>query len=268
MVNPNDLKSWGVGGSKTTKPAPQGVRGEKATTQIHLCNMSTTLNYCAANTLSGPPTRQQKCFSHSVTTTSFLGATVTTDRGKTWWTRAKDWISRHRAMGAVVAVSAAVALPVAPVFSALTAAGLLAGVAACRPDERFLVPDLVESMVADVVGLADCTEVGVAGRTKTADSCLDDEAKGLTAAARKWVQRVKLHFGEVKDTPADLLCVKRWLAEQMKAEDMRDKDARGLIPVVAVLATVPDQDDILGNMVRQSAMVSNARFLGGVGRKC
>jgi len=114
-------------------------------------------------------------------------------------------------------------------------------------------------MVADVVGLADETRVDGEAATGKLD-CADRE---ITRSVRRWVRRAKLHFGEVKDSAADQLCVKRWLAEQMKAEDMREKDARGLIPIVAYLASVPDADDITANFIRHSSVVKHARFLGG-----
>jgi hypothetical protein len=119
----------------------------------------------------------------------------------------------------------------------------------------------MEAYAASVLGV---TEVTTIGGSQAAD-LLDEDDHRITKAVRKWVRKVKLHFGEVKDTPADQLCVKKWLAEQMKAEDMRDKDARGLIPVVAFLSSVPDSDDVVATFMRQSGVVNIMRILGGGG---
>lgn len=127
------------------------------------------------------------------------------------------------------------------------------------PNDRVEVPVSVEAIVADMLEVGDCTWVG----KQCTEDVLEAKDRVLSRGARDWVVRAKLHFGEVKDTPADQLCVKRWLAEQMKAADVRNVDAAGMIPVVAFMCTVPDSNDMLANFMRQSMVVKNARVLGG-----
>lgn len=221
--------------------------------------MATSLRFSKPDTATGPPTLWSTLFSSRTVTTSFLGAEVTTTSPVTGWGLVKQTLLEEK-VASVAAVAAATACLVSPVggLAALSALAAAMYVSSGKPDE-VVCPTVVEAMAADVVRI---------GTETTVDGALLDDALGqpereVTKATRKWVRKTKLHFGEVKDTPADQLCVKRWLAEQMKAEDVRDKDARALVPIVAFLATVPDQDDILANFLRHSVVVRHARVLGG-----
>lgn len=139
------------------------------------------------------------------------------------------------------------------------AAGTVAGVALCqwaKPPEG-LTPDVMEAAVADVVQVADVTTIS----GQQAEAHLDSEWRELTSAARKWLMKATLHFGEMRDTPADRIVLKRWLAEQMKKEDMRDKDACRLIPTVVELMFVPTIDEVLAHAIRRSRVACAMRVL-------
>lgn len=160
------------------------------------------------------------------------------------WDRIKAWFYRlrHYLLCAALAGPFLAHFARGPARLALLCAGAAAaGARACaqikdRPDDR------MEAYVADIAGVGDVTEVGNA----TAEAVLDGVDKELTKGARKWLRKAKLHFGDLKDTTADRICLKRWLAEQMKGEDMRDKDACGMIPVVVTAMFIPTLDDVLG----------------------
>lgn len=120
-----------------------------------------------------------------------------------------------------------------------------------------VVPDEVEACVADMAGVADCTTVG--GRS--AEEHLSHRNRELSRAAVEWIMRAKLHFGELKDTAADRICAKRWLAEEMKKADMRDKDACGLIPVVVEMLFVPTADDVFASKIKRSRVARTMKLL-------
>lgn len=127
-----------------------------------------------------------------------------------------------------------------------------------QPTE-FHLGEAGEAMAARALGFGNETTIG--GRS--VEQVGGTSQKALSASVRSWVQRTKLHFGTVGSKQAEIVCVSRWLAEQMKEADMRDKDARRLIPLVARLAGVPDADDIFAKAVMQSAAVELARVLAG-----
>lgn len=219
--------------------------------------MATITSHYAREVATGTPTRWFQPSSLLTIVTQFYGQQVVTEHCLTsrWW----------RVLALVVAV---VLLILSPVLCLVNlACGVTAAAFGCVCVWCFLrgasvevpCPVSVEATVSKVLGLA--SEVEINGIT--ASELLSDNERDRAKGIRRWVHRAKLHFGEVKDTPADILCVKRWLAEQMKADDVRDKDARRMIPMVAVLCTVPDRDDIAANMVRQSTVVQHARRLAG-----
>jgi len=203
------------------------------------------------------------------------------ESGETRWgrrfRRLGDWINRRKKhfFGVLSTVPVIVCdgivrgahgLGPAQVVACAVAAAFAAGVASTRPYEPHCQPSAeVEREAAHALG------VGYSGKDKpnvrvnnvpiTATRVCWEK----TDATRKWVQRVKLHFGQVTMKPADQLCVKRWLGEQMKAEDMRDSDARALVPVVAVLSAVPDADDLRAVAMVQSSVVQAMLALGGPG---
>lgn len=115
-----------------------------------------------------------------------------------------------------------------------------------------------EALAARALGFGSETTVG--GRS--VEEVGGKESHEMSRAVRKWVQRTKLHFGTVGNKSAEVVCVSRWLAEEMKKEDMRDVDARRLVPLVARLAAIPDADDIFAAAIMQTAAVRMARQLG------
>lgn len=109
--------------------------------------------------------------------------------------------------------------------------------------------------MAEIVGVGDTTTIG---KAKACDK-LDVVDKELTQGVLKWLNAAKVHFGELRDTAADRICLKRWLGEKMKAADMRDKDALGLIPVVVELMFVPTIDDALAAQVKRSRVAATMK---------
>lgn len=106
-----------------------------------------------------------------------------------------------------------------------------------------------EVTAAHGLGAEEAVEVGGRGAVDRPQMRVGGEPK----AVRKWVLKTKLHFGGVlNDTPADRIVARRWLAEQMKAEDMRDCDASQLIPVVVALACTPDLDELRGAIMART----------------
>lgn len=180
------------------------------------------------------------------------------------WDRTKDlcykWrrpISYACAAGAVWAVVGFGSSRLAgPVVCAATAAAL----AVSQPLQ--VVSDDMEAYVAEMVGAGDSTTIG----STRAEDRLDAVDRQLTTAAVEWIQRAKLHFGELRDTAADRICAKRWLAEEMKKADMRNKDACGLIPIVVEMLFVPTIDDVLAAKLRRSRVAGAMRSLAGVSK--
>lgn len=220
--------------------------------------MATSLNFARQTATTGPPTRQSANSLQHVQT-DFLGASVRTTTGRSRWARFRTWCHQQRHQ---LTAAAGVAAAVGVVFPPVLAVGALFGMGRLLSQQGPILERpcaQMEAYAASVLGVADVTTVsGV-----LVDKILDDGDRLLTRSVRQWVRKAKLHFGEVKDTRADQLCVKKWLAEQMKEADMRDKEARGLIPVVAFLSTVPDSDDAVANFMRHSGVVSIMRILGG-----
>jgi hypothetical protein len=165
------------------------------------------------------------------------------DRFRNWCFHARRSLRVVALAGAGVAVAAS---------GTLAAVGLVAAVGAAtasltkKPHDP--VPDKVEAYVADMLGVSDSVRFD----GKLAEEHLDEVDRGLTQSAVKWVHELKMHFGELKDTSADRIVAKRWLAEQMKAADMRTKDAVALIPTVVELMFLPTLDELLAVMVRRS----------------
>lgn len=124
---------------------------------------------------------------------------------------------------------------------------------------RQVVPDEVEACVADMVGAGESTTIGGI----PAVQLLSEGNRTLTKSAVEWTQRAKLHFGVLQDTTADRICARRWLAEEMKKADMRDRDACGLIPVVVEMLLIPTVDDIFAQKIRHSRVAKAMHALHG-----
>jgi hypothetical protein len=115
----------------------------------------------------------------------------------------------------------------------------------------------VEQLVALATGMHTATTLdGVVVATDAGD-----QAKRHARVVGKWLTIAKLHFGEVRDTPADRIAVKRWLAEQMKGADMRDSDAVKYIPMVVELMWTPLIGDIVAARMRDSRVVAALKML-------
>lgn len=197
------------------------------------------------------------------------GMEAAVSKGPSAMDRARHWAWKLRKP--IVGVAAVVAVFAGPVTAtvAMATAGAIRAFGEEYP--RACLPRASEEkFAAGVLGV-----VKTASRPHDPETLVDGKPVRMSApmwektlAAKKWVQRVKLHFGSVTDKPADQLCVKRWLAEQMKAADVRDADARNLIPVVAVLAAVPDADDLFALAVERTCVVGAMKALGGGKAPC
>lgn len=98
----------------------------------------------------------------------------------------------------------------------------------------------MEAVVANATGISKGTTIGGV----VARSLLNEDQVTRGKAIRKWTRRARLQFGMLKDTTADRIVLRRWLAEQMKAEDMRDKDACRLIPFVVATFFLPTAEEL------------------------
>lgn len=183
-------------------------------------------------------------------------------RGPSWWDKLRHAANRfHRIPLALVAGAAAAFLPV-PLATVVAAAAIRLPKPyspECTPDES------IEAVAAVALGVGSADPKQPNTRVNGKPIRMRESEWEVPHAVRKWVTRVKLHFGAVTNKPADQICVKRWLGEQMKAEDMRDTDARRIIPVVAMLASVPDAADCFARAVEKSSVVAALRHLVGDG---
>lgn len=210
---------------------------------------------------AGPPTQSSSLSSSTVEVNAY-GMRAKVVRGPSLWDRIRHAASRFRKIPcALVAGAAAACLPVPLATAVAVACWHLPKPYSpeCTPAEN------IESVAAVALGVG-------SSDSKEPNALVNGKPIRMTPsewevpyAVRKWVTRVKLHFGAVTNKPADQLCVKRWLGEQMKAEDMRDTDARRIIPVVALLASVPDAADCLARAVEKSSVVAAMRHLVGDG---
>lgn len=215
---------------------------------------------------AGPPTQSSRLSSSTVEMEAY-GMATTVQRGPTPWQCFRHLASRYRAVLCCVVVCAAVTLLTLSggVDTKRVCATAIVAVACwllpksyspqCTPS------DDTEAITAVALGMVN-TEPGEP-QTLINGRKVQMKAKSWDKAfvVRKWVVKTKLHFGTITSKPADQLCVKRWLGEQMKAEDMRDTDARAIIPVVALLASVPDAADCLAKAVEQSSVVAGMKSL-------
>lgn len=206
-----------------------------------------------------PPPPGQTHSSSAQVSVSLYGAHLSANHSP--WDRARAWCYRWRrqltyaiAAGAAVAVVGSGGSRVAGVVACATAA---VAVSASQPLQA--VTDDMEAYVAEMVGAGDCTTIG----SRPAEDLLDGVDRQLTASAVEWIRKAKLHFGELKDTAADRICAKRWLAEEMKKADMRDKDACGLIPIVVEMLFVPTIDEVLAAKLRRSRVAGVMRAMVG-----
>lgn len=75
---------------------------------------------------------------------------------------------------------------------------------------------------------------------------------GHARMVRKWFELCYLQFGRCLDTPAERRIMFRWMAEEMKAQTVRVKDAMAWIPLVVEMMFVPTVDEIYASMVARS----------------
>jgi len=87
---------------------------------------------------------------------------------------------------------------------------------------------------------------------------------------KEWVARVKLHFGQLADTPADRMVLERWLGRTMEDEyGPKGKGARlvdrrqlrQLIPYIVEFALLPDVYQIEAKEFAKHSMVVKAALL-------
>lgn len=155
---------------------------------------------------------------------------------------------------AVVAGALVAALECGPARLWALLVAVLAAIALAMADPAIGVTDEIEELAANAMGVSEFVTVGGARL-----QC--EGAKFTGRVIHDWVCKAKLHFGDLKDTPADRTVVKRWLAEQMKAADMRDKDAIALVPVVTELVWVPLESDVVAARVKRSKVVAAMKML-------
>nr|UZT54521.1 MAG: hypothetical protein [flactilig virus 18] len=195
-------------------------------------------------------------------TVSECGVSVQVSDGL--WTRLHRWAYplrwRFAAAGAAC-VTVGALLGGVRTGGALTAGAALALASALLPASAIAPSREIESECAGGLGLSGLLLQG----TQTSQ----DENFFATAFVREWVMRAKLRFGEVSTKPADVICLKKWLAEEMAREcpDLRLTDKARFIPMIAVLAGVPDANDIRAHLATKTKVVMAAKVLGGGGEK-
>lgn len=175
--------------------------------------------------------------------------------------RLRAWCFQHRPylwyVAAVVGLLVLVLPTVVGGVGLAVLAALAVGVAIAAPAVGTAA--VIEGMVAEVLEVTAETSVGgtpVQGR-------LGANELAMSGFVRDWVWEAKLHFGELKDTTADRICLKRWLGEQMKAGSVRKSDAIHYIPMIVELVFVPGIAEVLAARVAQSGVARLMRSLGG-----
>jgi hypothetical protein len=84
---------------------------------------------------------------------------------------------------------------------------------------------------------------------------------------RTWLEEAICFFGRLEDTPADRQVLRKWLGAQMKAGDVRTKDAVDWIPMVVELYFLPTTGELRAQRIRDSVAYSTIQGAGrGGGR--
>lgn len=170
---------------------------------------------------------------------------------KTPWTdRARAWLWENRRWCGPLAgfvVSSACVLTAgtgrASLCTALVSANIVATTLTLLAKESLVPSEEHEALVAEVAQVEHMVKVG-----ERAIKPVTDQA--VSRVVREWVEKLKLRFGGLQDTPADRRVAKMWLADEMRQNDMRTKDAVRLIPIVVELALLPNQGDIIAKNLR------------------
>lgn len=242
-------------------PDAQGFK--RASSNLHIQPMN-NLASTAWNVSRSPLPQGQSPYSSEVVSVTLHGHTLTAKKSR--GERLKAWLFQHRrALWSVAAVAGPLVLGlphivggVALVVSAATAAGAALGAPAVG------TPAVVEGVVAEVLEVTNETTLGdvpLVGRLNANDLA-------LSGFVRDWVWNAKLHFGELKDTSADRICLKRWLGEQMKASgSVRTCDAVHFIPTIVELVFIPGIAEVLAARVAQSGVARLMRTMGGQAAK-
>lgn len=152
--------------------------------------------------------------------------------------------------GALLCASAAIGGRWGSPTRGVVGAAVLA-IAHCCAEETAVVPDFVEAVVAEALGMGGNV---VIGDKKASDMVAAGgaELQGNCRFAREWSIRLRLHFGETRDTAADRIVYKRWLAEEMGKADVRYTDQAEYIPLVVELALMPDIHSLEGEFARRT----------------
>lgn len=208
---------------------------------------------------AGPPIQQRRSCSQTLSMESYGIMGVVETSGK-WWERFHVVLgSRKRRVlfGILLVVASAFTNAMLLLLSFLLTVVVVAAPVYTSPSPLNLE---VEAFTAEAVGMGGCVSVDGQPLGPDAPGTLGTRCRSV----REWVVKTKLKFGEVGNKPADIICVKRWLAEEMaKLPDLRDSDKRRLIPVVAMLSSVPDEADVFAAAVEKTAVVRAMRAMAG-----
>lgn len=131
----------------------------------------------------------------------------------------------------------------ASLLAALVTANVVATTFVCLAKEVVSPSEEHEALVAEVAQIEHMVSVGDRPIRSVTDA-------NTSRVIREWVEKLKLRFGSLQDTPADRRVAKMWLADEMRQSDMRTKDAVRLIPIVVELGLLPNQGDIIARNLR------------------
>lgn len=190
---------------------------------------------------------------------SLFGTTAVSEAGsRSWWSRLATSCSgaTYGLLGtAVVSAAAAVgSIRMGATTSAavLSLCGAVAtGLAAAGWGYRPLTPvsydvELEAAFLFEVEG-----QVEVDGKVAETSPAAD-ELSAYAKPIREWFVAAWLRFGVLEDTSADRRTVHRWLADEMKAADVRNTDAFGWIPVIVEMMFVPTVGQIYASHIGRS----------------
>lgn len=128
-----------------------------------------------------------------------------------------------------------------------------------RPRRCFETPRL-NAFLGSLTGFGKLFQIG----DRNCKTYLTDGQLRCAKAVRKWTRRAKLHFGVIDTGPAGLICLRRWLAEQMKEDDMREKDMAQIIPLVVIAATLKHRCEVEADALLNTGMYE---WLSAMGKK-
>jgi len=132
------------------------------------------------------------------------------------------------------------------------------------PRTTWTVPLAVELEAAELLAVGDVAEVDGKAVSEAPNA---EVRQALIRPMREWFCAAYLRFGRLEDTPADRRTVHRWLADEMKAGNVRNKDAMDWIPAIIECMFIPTAGEVYATMVAKSGTAHVLRSMYRSGRE-